>query len=157
VVSQPGPDLAEDDMTLLVPLPFAPGAVPHARAVVGERVAGFPDRLIADAELLTSEVVSNAVMHGAPPLRLGVTTHADGVRVEVLDGSDVLPRLPTGDVHPDSPGGRGLRIVDALASAWGVEAGTDGKTVWFHVTSPERGGSAARIEHEHQKEEGSWT
>lgn len=88
-----------------------------------------------DVELLTSEVCSNAVRHAASAFT--VVVHFDGarVRVEVGDGSRVLPRLRRS--APDDESGRGLLLVEQLAAAWGVAPTVQGKRVWFEVAAPE--------------------
>jgi anti-sigma regulatory factor (Ser/Thr protein kinase) len=90
------------------------------------------DEVVDTVELLTSELVTNAVIHArsAPELlvRLGDTV----VHVEVCD-SDASPptRRRTG---VDAASGRGIAIVEELASTWGVEQVVDdGKRVWFEV------------------------
>ncbi len=97
----------------------------------------LPDGVVTDAELLTSEVVSNALQH----VRLGRTealilrlTLDTSLRVEVVDPGPVFelrPRLPQPD--SESPRGWGLSFVDAIATAWGVEPEGSGKKVWFEI------------------------
>jgi anti-sigma regulatory factor (Ser/Thr protein kinase) len=87
-----------------------------------------------DIELLTSELVGNAVRHASSPFTVIVRYDGDAIRVEVGDGSAALPRrLQPG---PEATGGRGIQIVDDVASQWGVVSTRDGKRVWFeiHVT-----------------------
>ena len=96
------------------------GAVPHVDVVV----------------LLTSELVTNAVVHGGPhapgaEVEVRVSRRAGAVRVEVEDPSHELPRVQ--DVHRTAEGGRGMALVDHLAEAWGVTPTADGKIVWFEV------------------------
>lgn len=86
------------------------------------------------AILLVSEVVTNAVLHARSPLRVRVTTGDGFARVAVTDGSPVPPRLHT--FSHMSATGRGLRMVEQLSRAWGVETSNDGKTVWFEVATP---------------------
>jgi anti-sigma regulatory factor (Ser/Thr protein kinase) len=104
-----------------------PGAVPsagHARHVVSEW--GFP-AIATDCELIVSELVSNAVTHGAravaaaglPPVRLRLSGRARGVRIEVWDSGNEMPRLRS-DPLGEEPGGRGLLLVAAIASRWGA-------------------------------------
>lgn len=89
--------------------------------------------LVEDAELLVSEVVTNAVLHGgvehAP---VTVTPVDDGVRIEVVDPADAFPAAPV-PTALDTPGGLGLGIVDSLATKWGVEPTYRGKVVWFEL------------------------
>jgi hypothetical protein len=81
--------------------------------------------------LLVSEVVTNAVLHARSGIRLVVEDRADAARVEVHDGSPVPPRMH--HFRLTSGTGRGLRMLDQLALAWGVEPGDEGKVVWFEV------------------------
>lgn len=94
---------------------------------------GVPDRLIPLIELLTSELVANAVQHGPADGEVTVRAErADGhFRVLVTDEGGGRPVVRT--TPPDVPGGQGMRIVDRLASAWGVEVGPPGTAVWFRV------------------------
>jgi DNA-binding NarL/FixJ family response regulator len=89
------------------------------------------ETLAGDVELLVSELVSNAVIHAGTDPRLEVRIAADTVRVEVYDAD---PSSPVAR-QPDSagPGGRGLHLVDRLASRWGFELLDEGKLVWFEV------------------------
>jgi anti-sigma regulatory factor (Ser/Thr protein kinase) len=89
------------------------------------------------AVLLVSELVTNAMRHGGEPIRLVADLTASGLRVEVYDGnSDAVPAIR--DIRPDAPGGRGLRLVDALADRWGTtEVAGDGKFVWFEIDGRE--------------------
>jgi anti-sigma regulatory factor (Ser/Thr protein kinase) len=111
------------------------GALPAARAWVRDlaRRSGLPVATVQVVELLTSELVGNAVVHGAGPgivVRAG--TEGEHFRVAVTDQSDALPVLRT--TGPEIPGGQGMRLVDQLAESWGVDvAARGGKTVWFRV------------------------
>ena len=88
------------------------------------------------ATLLVSEVVSNAILHAGTDVLLRCNADGDVVRIEVGDGSPVVPAVR----HYDEEGttGRDLELVAVLASHWGVDAGDEGKTLWFEL-----GGGAA--------------
>jgi anti-sigma regulatory factor (Ser/Thr protein kinase) len=82
------------------------------------------------ALLLVSELVTNAVVYGSPPIKLRVTCNgSEGLEVRVSDGSDRLPERR--EAAPLAEGGRGLFLVESLSSRWGVEATEAGKEVWF--------------------------
>jgi anti-sigma regulatory factor (Ser/Thr protein kinase) len=83
------------------------------------------------AALLTSEVVTNAVVHGDGTVLVRARTGDGRLRVEVQDDGDGAPVLQ--DAARDAEGGRGLALVAALADAWGVEEVTGGKFVWFEL------------------------
>ena len=92
------------------------------------------DDLVECAELGVSELVTNALLHAAPPLTVRVRGTVQHPRVEVHDGSPEAPRMPTEDLDDDDlllTFGRGLGIVARCATAWGVDLEPDGKTVWF--------------------------
>jgi anti-sigma regulatory factor (Ser/Thr protein kinase) len=82
-------------------------------------------------ELLTSELVSNAVRHVGSPVVLRAIRDDDWVRVEVDDTSDALPVM--GQPRPLDRGGRGMVLVDTLADRWGTDLHPGGKTVWFEI------------------------
>ena len=116
-------------------LPADLSSARRAREVVREvlRDAGRPEWLEA-CELATSEIVSNAVLHAHTDSTLTVTVHPDHVRVEVRDGSPVLPVQR--DHGAEAATGRGMTLVAALTDEHGLaEIGPDGKTVWFTVSA----------------------
>lgn len=82
--------------------------------------------------LMTSEVVTNAGLHGSGAISFGVECGELLLRVEVGDDDNGRPSV--GDVDPEGESGRGMLIVDALASTWGViDTTSGGKTVWFEL------------------------
>ena len=81
--------------------------------------------------LLTSEVVTNAVLHARTQARLTVLVTKNKVRVEVVDGDSREP-VPR-QARAEDTSGRGLQLVDVLSSRWGAERVGDGKRVWFEV------------------------
>jgi anti-sigma regulatory factor (Ser/Thr protein kinase) len=115
----------------LRPESAAPGL---ARAAIAAAASGLPAVMVADAELLTSELVSNAVRHAEldPQQEIVVRIVADGnVHVEVADPG------PPFDADLREPSmassGWGLLLLDAIATSWGVEHEGSGKRVWFEV------------------------
>ena len=88
------------------------------------------------AELAVSELVTNALLHGQPPILVRVRGTQEHPRVEVRDGSSDPPRLPSVAEADDDESmlltfGRGLSIVARAADAWGAEIEASGKVVWF--------------------------
>nr|WP_282693951.1 ATP-binding protein [Streptomyces sp. CC208A] len=82
-------------------------------------------------ELIVSELVTNAVRHGAPPIALRLLRGESTLTVEVRDGAATAPHLRHAKAGDE--GGRGLHICATLAEAWGVRYETGGKTVWAEV------------------------
>lgn len=88
--------------------------------------------LVADTELVVSELVTNAVLHAGTAGRLRLRLVEGRVRVEVLDEGGGEPREQPVDLL--RPGGRGLLIVGEVAAGWGVEhVDGDGKVVWAEI------------------------
>jgi hypothetical protein len=130
-----------------------PRGVQQARRWVVDAIGGLGRRdLTESAELGVSELVTNALLHGTPPVtvRLGGTT--EHPRVEVHDQSTEPPVLPDPSGTPDLgldgaldgdfdldltlvTFGRGLDIVARCAEAWGAEIEPEGKVVWFTPTA----------------------
>jgi anti-sigma regulatory factor (Ser/Thr protein kinase) len=103
-------------------LPAEPSALFLARAAVVAVGSGLPNPIVSDAQLLTREVVSNAIERG------------DSIKVEVVDGGPVFEANPR-ESGPGSDGGWGLFLVHAVATAWGIEPEGKGKKVWFEVSA----------------------
>lgn len=90
------------------------------------------DPVVDTVELLTSEVVTNAIVHGRSGPLLAISVTDTAIRVAVGDVSPDVPVRRLGRV--DDVSGRGVVIVEELASAWGVERERNGsKRVWFEV------------------------
>jgi len=86
--------------------------------------------------LVVSELVTNAVRYGNAPIELAIHAQADRVRVEVTDASPVPPALRI--APPGAISGRGLALVDSIASSWGMAAVPGhGKVVWAEVNPDE--------------------
>ncbi|KOV69343.1 ATP-binding protein [Streptomyces sp. MMG1121] len=108
-------------------------AVPEARREVREllRHWGKPGRSEI-AELLTSELVTNALVHTDDDAVLTAVVEPAGLRVEVRDFVARRPEL-RGPETDDDTHGRGLLLVQSLADAWGVRPHGVGKSVWFEL------------------------
>jgi anti-sigma regulatory factor (Ser/Thr protein kinase) len=103
-----------------------------ARAFVDARLQRWGcDHLVEIAQVLVSELVTNAVVHAGTDCTLRVSLVGGLLRVGVTDRSAAPVQVQ--EYTPGATSGRGLMIVDALADGWGVEAGEGGKTVWFEV------------------------
>ncbi|MFJ6564946.1 SpoIIE family protein phosphatase [Streptomyces sp. NPDC091412] len=118
-------------------------SVATARSFVRDTLQGwgFGD-IVDDAVVLTSELVTNAVVHAGTAADVLCLRSDDGVRIEV---SDRYPEreLPVQSSainmgSPDREGGRGLQLCAALAGRWGVEYTPTHKKVWFQLDLPER-------------------
>jgi anti-sigma regulatory factor (Ser/Thr protein kinase) len=114
-------------------LPATARSVTQARRFVVDALASWHlDGLADTAALLTSEVVTNAVLHARTAMELVVRRLDDGVSVEVSDGSRQRPRGRQADA--DATNGRGLELLALLASDWAVDLNRAGKTVRFTIT-----------------------
>jgi len=109
------------------------GGVRDVRDLLTRLVASWrlDGRLDQDAlKLAASELATNAVRH-AEPTTVTVRYFAQGVRIEVDDASPESPTMRTS--APNEVGGRGLRVVETVASHWGVETRPVGKRVWCEI------------------------
>ena len=109
-----------------------PDAVPAARHFVRDKLRGTPlEHRSADSELILTELVTNATLHGTPPVTVGVQVSPEMARFEVSDAS---AGVPVGLVQsPEAMTGRGLMLVEALSDRWGVDRQDHGKLVWAEV------------------------
>lgn len=83
----------------------------------------------AEVSLIVSELVTNAVVHGSPPVELCLARAGERLRVEVSDGSSDAGRVATHPQH-SSVQARGLHIVERLSATWGTARSNTGKVVW---------------------------
>jgi serine phosphatase RsbU (regulator of sigma subunit)/anti-sigma regulatory factor (Ser/Thr protein kinase) len=129
-----------------------PAAVAAARRFVRETLNSWQlsghDELVADAVLLTSELVTNALVHAGTSIQLTCRLDDAVVEVSVLDRhpARMIPDPPSGSAAADRPGGRGLLLPGALSSSWGVTYAPTAKVVWFRLglgTLPDRAPAAA--------------
>ena len=123
-----------------VPLRHDLSSVSRARHWAVERcselVRELPEARRADVlrlvELLTTELVANAVEHGRPPLRLGVERLPAALRLRVADGNPDPP-VRRHQQPAEATSGRGIALVEQLSRAWGAEPAAGGKVVWCDV------------------------
>ncbi|MFD5537193.1 SpoIIE family protein phosphatase [Streptomyces sp. NPDC127079] len=118
-------------------LALDPAEVGRARAAVREQLHDWGLGRLADpAELMVSELVTNAVRHShSRPVQLRLI-RGETLLCEVDDDDHTLPTLL--NARPDADAGRGLRVVSTLAREWGTSRTAAGKTVWFELTSRRR-------------------
>jgi hypothetical protein len=123
------------------PMPWAPTACGHARQLVRHVLTRWGIAETAcTAELLVSELVSNALRHACRPLHLTLE-RVSGVRCIVSDGCPAPPRHTA--PGPEDEHGRGLELVDMLATRWGWDRGSIGKSVWCEL--PAHPGDASEV------------
>ncbi|HLH28180.1 MAG TPA: ATP-binding protein, partial [Acidimicrobiales bacterium] len=106
-------------------------AVPMARAFVREALEGSDPELAAEALIVASELAANAVVHAGSEFAVTVAATDDRVCLSVADSGGGRPSRRTSEATDEA--GRGLQLVDALASRWGVASGWLGKVVWAEV------------------------
>lgn len=113
--------------------PPRPSSVGQARRMTRDLLADAGrDDLVDTAELLVSEIVTNALVHAGTPIEVAVSFVDGGLRIEVSDGS---PHVPAPRAYGPSAGtGRGLMLLEEMVDEWGVVPGDPGKTVWFHIS-----------------------
>ena len=107
-----------------------------ARSFAEEHSDDLPTHLMCDAELLVSELVTNAVLHGRPQITLHIDLDPPVMGVSVSDGGNGFQR-PSTLPPPSQPHGRGLLIVEAIARQHGITmmAESPGTTVWFELSA----------------------
>ncbi|WP_028646752.1 ATP-binding protein [Nocardiopsis sp. CNT312] len=114
-----------------------PDQIAAVRAFVADRLGDCP--VADDAVLLTSELATNAVQHtpsSLPGAGFGVLIeheHGKSVRVTVHDGGSYFDAPCVAQPEPDAEHGRGLFLVDALATSWGSYATLSGRKTWFLI------------------------
>jgi PAS domain S-box-containing protein len=138
------PDGTEDDIAILVAgissdsaqqtvtleVPATPAAVGEARRFAVSTFSGWalPEDLLQDGALIATELVTNAIVHGQPPIHLRLRRTARELAIEVDDAASAMPRKLRAGV--DDLHGRGLDIVAQLSNRWAARADGYGKTVW---------------------------
>jgi anti-sigma regulatory factor (Ser/Thr protein kinase) len=111
--------------------PPDPTSVAQARHFVVLRLTleECPERTVRDAELLVSELATNAVQHARAPFSVALIHDDRTVTIEVADTGEGEPTLRDGGVG----GGHGLRVLRAIADDWGVRRVLEGKAVFFQL------------------------
>lgn len=123
---------AAPDSAASWPLCREPFSAALARRLAAEQLAEWGlDGLIDTAQLLVSEVVTNAVRHTAGPILLSLTQYPTALRCDVEDSDPETPQHKPGSEEAES--GRGLVLLDALTMAWGSRRTPDGKSIWFEL------------------------
>jgi anti-sigma regulatory factor (Ser/Thr protein kinase) len=115
----------------LLPLPYEVESAGLARQFVERFLTECAlDGAAGDLCLIASELVTNAILHGAEPIELTVDRRDGEVTIEVSDGDPVIDNVRLRAVNNADYGGRGLRVVESLADRWGTRPLQSGKAVW---------------------------
>ena len=120
-------------MELSTPVIADPAAVSGARKTLLRQLQAWGlDHLADDLQLIASELITNAVRYGKAPINVRLHTRGSRVRVEVTDGNpnDVPEQLDAGSSLTH---GRGIPLIEAIASSWGVDHHSNSKTVWAEL------------------------
>ncbi|MEU8717460.1 ATP-binding protein [Streptomyces sp. NPDC048663] len=112
-------------------------SVRQARRLVTAQLADWAVSDLSDtAELLVSELVTNALRHTRGPLRLNLQLRDRRLLCEVEDTESASPARGVADLHAEN--GRGIELLDLLADAWGSVRTATGKTMWFELRAEGR-------------------
>ncbi|MBI0294700.1 SpoIIE family protein phosphatase [Streptomyces sp. PRKS01-29] len=137
------PARPEDDVALLLArtralhsdrvatwdIPAEAAAVAEARRNTTEQLLAWGlEETLFTTELIVSELVTNAIRYGSPPIRLRLIRDRGGLICEISDANSTAPHLRRARVLDE--GGRGLMLVAQMATRWGTRQSTDGKTIW---------------------------
>ncbi|MGJ6960971.1 ATP-binding protein [Streptosporangium sp. G11] len=116
---------------------FAPelSSVPQARHLTRAYLAdwGLREEHSTVAELLVSELVTNALRHSRGTIKLALSFEDGLLRCEVEDADPFLPRACR--ARDDEERGRGLHLLELLSCCWGSARTSEGKAVWFELTA----------------------
>lgn len=111
---------------------LAPAA---AREFIRAHLTDVDDDLVHSAVLLTSEIVTNALLHAGTVMELGIGRTGDEIMVTLADGKDTVPRLPRRALTTEEllETSRGMAVIVALAAdfGWLLLPDRSGKVVWF--------------------------
>lgn len=95
-------------------------------------MAAYPDETRETVALLVTELVTNAILHARTPMQLTMEARPGCVRICVEDESRERPEVR--HYESDAVTGRGLALVEHLASSWGIDTNSSGKVVWCEVS-----------------------
>jgi anti-sigma regulatory factor (Ser/Thr protein kinase) len=138
----------EPDVTSVLAVRPEPAAIRQVRHAVARLLVSWElAEICDDAVLCLSEALTNAILHARPTGTVTVTIHRDlrTLRIEIADtGRGIIRPDPGCPADPDAlrpvgelaEHGWGLRVIDALAARWGVDADDAGKRVWFEQDIP---------------------
>ncbi|MFF8772030.1 SpoIIE family protein phosphatase [Kitasatospora sp. NPDC015120] len=125
---------AGSDRIATLPLGDDHAMVAHSRRFTRETLTEWGLGALADwAELLTSELITNALVHAGSPTQLRLFCDRT-LTVEVADRDSATPRIRRADEEDE--GGRGIHLVNELAHRWGSRRTPEGKVVWFELELP---------------------
>ncbi|WP_195910979.1 SpoIIE family protein phosphatase [Streptomyces kaniharaensis] len=125
---------AGTDRIAILPLTGDHAMVAHSRRFTRETLVEWGLGSLADwAELLTSELITNALVHAGSPTQLRLFCNRM-LTVEVADEEGEAPRMRR--ARTEDEGGRGMHLVNELAHRWGSRRTKDGKVVWFELELP---------------------
>lgn len=111
-----------------------PAVVVDARSLAARKLTEWGlEEISFIAELVVSELVTNAIRYGLPPIRLRLIRDTNLI-CEVSDSSSTSPRLRRAGA--DDEGGRGLFLVAQLTQRWGTRYTSNGKTIWTELAPP---------------------
>ena len=127
-------------------LPAEVASCSTARRFVEEALAQADDDIRANAALLTSEVVTNALLHAIGPVTVEVQQKGEAYRIAVEDRSKTPPTEK--GYRVDDATGRGLQLLELLAAAWGWSRTATGKIVWFDLPEPFDGSVPSGTQHD---------
>ncbi|MFB7663132.1 SpoIIE family protein phosphatase [Kitasatospora sp. NPDC056138] len=122
------------DQLAVLPLAGDPSMAGHARRFVRRTLRSWGLTMLIDhAELLTSELITNALVHAGAPTEVRIFRNAD-LTVEVADIDSHAPRIRR--ARASDEGGRGMHLINELAHRWGSRSTPEGKVVWFELEIP---------------------
>lgn len=132
-------------LTRLVPRPYRgenssqwfdrhPASVAAARSFTRDTLVEQPLEQSETAELLVSELVTNAVRYGAGPILLSVTFRGTSLRCQVTDAHPAVPCIKAAGADDES--GRGMQLLRELSHRCCIRPAHPGKTVWFELQAP---------------------